>query len=107
MTITSKREVARILRIEAEGIRKHGFTDFSSHNFNCLQAQALKADQCLGCKLRNFVPEEYQDETFPCQHIDPEGYERIISDPELPAQIAARLVNLADEMEAAAAAEGA
>jgi hypothetical protein len=107
MTITSKREVARILRSEAESIRKHGFTDFSGHNFNCLQAQALKADKCLGCKLREFVPSEYQDEAFPCQHIDPEGYERIFSQPELPGQIATRLLNLAEEIEAAARAEGA
>ena len=106
MTITSKREVARILRIEAEGIRRHGFTDFFSHNFTCLQAQVVRTEMCEGCLLRDYVPEEYRTEAFPCQHMDLNGFGRIASDPELPEKVAARLLSMAEELEAAAKLEG-
>ena len=107
MTITSKREVARILRIEAESIRRHGFTNFFSHNFNCLQAQVLRTEMCEGCLLRNYVPEQYREEAFPCQHMDLNGFRRIASDPELPEKVAARLLTIAEDLEAAAKLEGA
>ncbi len=106
MTITSKREVARILRIEAESIRRHGFTNFFTHNFNCLQAQVLRTEMCEGCLLRNYVPEQYREEAFPCQHMDLNGFRRIASDPELPEKVAARLLSIAEDLEAAAKLEG-
>jgi hypothetical protein len=45
MTVASKREMARILRIEADSLRHQGFTDLSTHNFECLQAQVLREDK--------------------------------------------------------------
>lgn len=106
MTITSKREVARILRIEAENIRRHGFTNFFSHNFACLQAQVVRTEACEGCLLREYVPEQYRSEAFPCQHMELNGFRRIASDPELPEKVAARLLSIAEELEAAAKLEG-
>ncbi len=106
MTITSKREVARILRAEAENIRRHGFTNFFSHNFACLQAQVVRTEMCEGCLLGEFVPEQYRSEAFPCQHMDLNGFSRIAGDPELPEKVAARLLSIAEELETAAKLEG-
>ena len=106
MTVTSKREVARILRIEAESIRRHGFTNLFGHNFACLQAQVVRTEACEGCLLRDYVPKEYCQEAFPCQHLDVNGFGRIASDPELPEKVAARLLSIAEELEAAAKLEG-
>ncbi len=105
MTTTSKREVARILRIEAENIRRHGFTNFFSHNFACLQAQVVRTEACEGCLLREYVPEQYRSEAFPCQHMELNGFRRISSDPELPENVAARLLRMAEELEAATKVE--
>ena len=105
MTMTSRREVARILRAEADGIRRNGFAYPFSHNFNCLQAQVLRADICEGCLLRDFVPEQYRTEAFPCQHLDENGYGRVVADPDLPERVAARLLSIADELEAQAEIE--
>ncbi len=106
MTITSRQVVARILRAEAESIQRHGFTEFFGHNFNCLQAQVLRTETCEGCLLREYVPEEYRTEAFPCQHMDVNGFRRIASDPELPEKVAARLLSIAEELETAAKREG-
>ncbi len=105
MTLTSKRDVARILRAEAESIRRHGFTDPFSHNFNCLQAQVLRTETCEGCLLREQVPEQYRNEAFPCQHIDEDGCRRIAGDPDVAERVAARMLSMADELEARAEAE--
>lgn len=105
MTTTSKREAARILRGEAKDIRRHGFTNPFSHNFACLQAQVLRTETCEGCLLRDYVPEEYRKEAFPCQHVDQAGCERIAADPGLAERVAARLLSIADELEARAEAE--
>lgn len=107
MTVTSKREVARILRSEADGLERHGFTDFFSHNFNCLQAQVLREDidRCLGCLLRGYIPEEYRNEVFPCQHMDSDDFSRVASRPGLPKKVAERMRSLADELEDAARKE--
>lgn len=105
MTLTSKREVARVLRIEADKVRHHGFDDVPTYTFDCLQAQVLRADACLGCLLKDFMPEQIRSEAFPCQHIDPSGYQTIFAEPGMPEKIATRLSNLADELEAAAIKE--
>ena len=105
MTLTSKREVARILRAEAESIQRHGFTDPFTHNFNCLQAQVLRTETCEGCLLREYVPEQYRSEAFPCQHVDEAGCRRIAVDPDLLERVAARMLLMADELEAGAAVE--
>lgn len=101
MTITSKREMARILRAEANNILRHGFTDFFGHNFNCLQAQVLRKEKCEGCLLGEYVPEEFRSEAFPCQHMELDGFRRIASDPDLPERVAARLLCIAEELESA------
>jgi len=99
MTLTSKREVARILRMEAEKIRLHGFTNFFSHSFNCVQAQVLRADRCEGCLLRDHLPEKYREEVFPCQHIDPDLWAQLEQIPGLAERMAARFMEIAGELE--------
>lgn len=106
MTITSKQEVARILRGEAENLRRHGFTNFFSHQFTCLLGQVLRPEQCEGCLLGDFLPEEFQKEAFPCQHIDQATWERIAAIPGLPEKVADRFQSVAEELEALAQAEG-
>lgn len=105
MTITSKREVARILRAEAENLRRHGFTNFFSHQFACVMAQVLKPEQCEGCLLGEYVPEEYREEAFPCQHIGEATWERISRIPGLPEKVAERFATIAEELEAIAQTE--
>lgn len=105
MTLTSKREVARILRAEAENIRRHGFTDPFTHNFNCLQAQVLRKEACEGCLLYEYVPQNYRSEAFPCQHIDETGCMQIAADPALWERVAVRMLRMADELEARAESE--
>jgi hypothetical protein len=107
MTITSKREAARILRAEALSIRRHGFTNLFSHQFVCLLGQVLRPEQCEGCLLGDYVPEEYRDEAFPCQHIDEATWERISRIPGLPEKVADRFQAIADELETMAQAEAA
>lgn len=46
MAITSKREVARVLRIEADNINRHGLDDVSTYTYDCIQAQALRGERC-------------------------------------------------------------
>lgn len=59
-------EAAKIPRAEADNLRRHGFTNFFSHQFNCLLAQILRPGTCEGCLLRDYVPAEYRNEAFPC-----------------------------------------
>lgn len=100
MTITSKREVARILRNEADNIRRHGFTDIFSQQFACLLGQTLRREQCEGCLLADLVPEEYRREAFPCQHVDAVTWARIAAIPGLPEKVAERFASVASELEA-------
>lgn len=105
MTITSKREVARILRAEAESLRRHGFTNIFSHQFACLLGQVLRPEQCEGCLLEDFLPEEFRGEAFPCQHLDQEFWERIVRIPGMPERISERFLTVAAELEAKAEVE--
>lgn len=105
MTTTSKREVARILRAEADRIRRHGFTDIFSHQFACVLGQVLRPETCQGCVLADYVPEEYRNEAFPCQHVDRETWMRIVAIPGLREKVADRFVSIAEELEAHAQAE--
>lgn len=100
MTVTSKREMARILKTEAHNLRRHGFTNFFSHQFNCLMAQVLRPEKCEGCLLRDYVPEEYREEAFPCQHVDQATWERLAQIPGLPERVAQRFEEIAEELEA-------
>ena len=105
MTITSRREVARILRAEAESLRRHGFTNIFSHQFACLLGQVLRPEQCTGCVLEEFVPDEVRAEAFPCQHLDLAVWERIVSLPGMPEKISERFLSVAAELEASAEVE--
>lgn len=107
MTVTSKREASRILRAEAESIRRHGFTNIFSHQFVCLLGQVLRKEVCEGCLLRDYVPEENREEAFPCQHLDDAAVQHMVAIPGLPEQVAARLLGIAEELEASAEAEAA
>lgn len=74
-----------------------------SHQFVCLLAQVLRKEVCEGCLLRDYVPEEYREEAFPCQHLDEGAVDRIAAVPGLPEKVAARLMSIAEELEAEAA----
>lgn len=99
MALTSKREVAQILRKEAASLRRHGFTNFFSHQYVCLLAQVVRPEKCEGCLLGDYLPEEYRLEAFPCQHITQDTWERIAQIPGLPEKVADRFVAIATELE--------
>jgi hypothetical protein len=104
MAITSKREAARVLRIEAENIRKHGLDDVHTYTYDCIQAQ-IQTDRCAFCMLREFTPESERDQEYPCQHIEPEKYAQIISTPGMAQKLVTRFDDLANTLELAAAKE--
>ncbi len=105
MAIKSKREVAQVLHTEANGLLRHGFTNFFNHSFACLLGQIPRVETCQGCLLGDYVPVEYREETFPCQPIAPAHWEEIADVPGLPARIATRWLSIAEELEASAEAE--
>lgn len=100
MTVTSKEVVARILRTEAENLRRHGLSNAFNVSFGCLQAQVLRTEKCEGCLLGDYVRETYCQEAFPCQFIEPEAWEQIADDKELVERVASRFVDIAVELEA-------
>lgn len=106
---TDKREMARLLRAEAEEIRRTGFSNFFGHTFACLrygQANLERdEDRCGDCPLRPFVPPAYRDETFPCQHIDEEGWALATHQRELAERYAAWMLRVAQQLEAEAGRE--
>lgn len=105
MAITSKREVAQILRKEAASLRQHGFTNFFSHQYVCLLAQVLRPEKCEGCLLGDYLPEEYRLEAFPCQHITQDTWQQIAQIPGLPEKVADRFLEIATELEREAQVE--
>ena len=105
MTITSKREVARILRAEAQSLRRHGFTNFFSHQFACVMAQVVRPERCEGCILKDFLPPEYREEAYPCQHVDEAGWMHVAEIPGMVDKVAQRFEAMAEELEAAAGIE--
>lgn len=105
MAITSKREAARVLRIEADNIRKHGLDDVATYTYDCIQAQALRGERCANCLIREFTPESARGEEYPCQHLEPEKYAEIMAAPGMAEKMVRRLNDLAEELDLAAAAE--
>ncbi len=99
MALTSKREVAQILRKEAASLRRHGFTNFFSHQYVCLLAQVLRPEKCEGCLLGDYLPEEYRLEVFPCQHITQDTWQQIAQIPGLPEKVADRFEEIATGLE--------
>ncbi len=105
MALTSKREVAQILRKEAASLRRHGFTNFFSHQYVCLLAQVLRPEKCEGCLLGDYLPEEYRQEVFPCQHITQYKWEQVAEIPGLPEKVADRFEEIATGLEQEAGLE--
>lgn len=99
MALTSKRDVAQILRKEAASLRRHGFTNFFSHQYVCLLAQVLRPEKCEGCLLGDYLPQEYRQEAFPCQHITQDSWEQIAQIPGLPERVADRFAQIATELQ--------
>ncbi len=106
MTTTEKREMALRLRREAEDIRRHGLSNFFAHTFACARyGQASKdrpEDRCGICPLRPFVPSDFQEEAFPCQHINEQGWELAAEETELATRYVAWLLKTAAELESEA-----
>ncbi len=104
MTAIDKLDMARRLRAEADKIRKHGLTNFSDHTYACLTyGQASKdnpEDRCGDCPNRPFVPEGFENEAFPCQHITEEGWEAAAAQPGLEDSYIRWLLRTADQLEA-------
>ena len=104
-----KGEMARRLRAEAEDIRQHGLTNFFEHTYACLRyGQASKEreeDRCGWCPMRPFVPTDYTEEAFPCQHINEQGWDLAAQKPNLTEEYVAWLLRTADQLEAEAARE--
>ena len=111
MTTTEKLEMVQRLRTEAEDIRRHGLTNLFAHTFACARyGQASKDEpesRCGMCPMRPFVPGDYQEEAFPCQHIDEEGWNLAADEKELAASYVAWLLKTAAELESEAARPGA
>lgn len=101
---SEKREMARLLRDEVEEIRLHGFTNFFKHTFVCARyGQASKdksEDRCGDCPMRAFVPSDYQEASFPCQHITEQGWDLAAQQPDLAERYVAWLLRTAEELEA-------
>lgn len=106
MTATEKLEMVERLRAGAEDVRHHGLTNFFAHTFACARyGQASKDEperRCGMCPLRPFVPADFREEAFPCQHIDEEGWNLAAEEKELATSYVAWLLKTATELEAEA-----
>lgn len=107
MTSPDKREMAQRLRAEAAEIQHHGLSNFFEHTYACLRyGQAMKEreeDRCGPCPMRSFVPGDYREEAFPCQHINTQGWDLAAQQPDLAEQYVAWLLRTAEQLEAEAA----
>jgi hypothetical protein len=103
MSPEDNREMARRLRAEAEAIRRHGLTNFFEHTFACLRyGQAMRAreeERCGPCPMREFVPSDYGEEAFPCQHINEQGWDLAAEHRDLAAQYVDWLLRTAEQLE--------
>ena len=104
MTTAHKREMAQRLRAEAVEIRQHGLTNFFAHTYACLRygqvSKEREEDRCGNCPMRSFVPPDYQQEAYPCQHINAAGWDLAAQQPELAEQYVAWLLRTAEQLEA-------
>lgn len=107
MSGADKSEMVRRLRAEAEQIRRHGLTNFFQHTFACQRygqvSKQREEERCGPCPMRPFVPEDYGEEAFPCQHIEEQGWDLAARQPELAEQYVAWLLRTADQLEAESA----
>lgn len=67
MAATPKWEAAQVLRAEVERLRRDRLTNAFDASLGCLQVQALRAER----------GEEYQKESFPCWHFEPDAWEQV------------------------------
>lgn len=99
----NKQAMAQRLRAEAEAIRRHGLTNFFEHTFACLRyGQAMKAreeERCGPCPMREFVRPDYKEESFPCQHINEQGWNLAAEHKELADQYVDWLLRTAKQLE--------
>ncbi len=104
MSSAEKLEMVRRLRAEAEQIRRHGITNFFEHTYACLRyGQVMKdraEDRCGDCPNRPIVPEDFQEEAFPCQHINQQGWDLAAQQPDLAEKYVAWLLRTAEQLEA-------
>lgn len=103
MSPADKHEMARRLRGEAENIRRHGLTNYFEHTFACLRYGQASKDRpearCGLCPLRPYVPAEWQQEAFPCQHISARGWDLAAQEATLAAQYVSWLLRAAADLE--------
>lgn len=104
MSSPEKLEMVRRLRAEAGHIRVHGLTNFFEHTYACARyGQASKdraEDRCGDCPMRPFVPSDYLEEAFPCQHINEKGWDLAAERPELAELYVSWLLRTAEQLEA-------
>ncbi len=120
MAKIDRREMARRLRDEAERIRNRGLSNFSEHAYACLmygqvskprlpvdfmrrgRGKPPEQERCGDCPNRPYVPPDFADEAFPCQHITEEGWDRAAAEPGQAERTAEWLLRTADLLEATA-----
>ena len=104
----AKLDRASRLRVEAEAVRRHGFTSFLEHTFACLThgqvPRARPEDRCGPWRFRTFVAADYSEEAFPCQHISEAEWHRAAEQPALQHDYVRWLLRAAEQLEAEAAA---
>ena len=92
-----KLEMAQRLRDEAARIALLGATNHFEHTYACLRfgwsSQEREEARCGPLSGRRLVPQEYERETFPCQHLHRPGG--------LAGQYRSWLLHTAQELEAA------
>ncbi|MCI0403506.1 MAG: hypothetical protein L0212_08290 [Acidobacteria bacterium] len=106
MTRTEKLENARLLLAEADEIRRHGLTNFFAHTYACARygqtGKDYPEERCGNCPIRPFVPADYLEEAFPCQHITGQGWQQAAERAGLADAYVAWLLKTAAELEAEA-----
>lgn len=103
MSRVEKLEAAGRLRAEAEALREHGWFNFFEHSYTCVSYGQVKkereAERCGPCPLEAYVPEDFREEAFRCQHIAEEGWLEVAEHPELAEEYAAWLLRSAEQLE--------
>ncbi|MFQ5694966.1 MAG: hypothetical protein ACE5HB_03165 [Terriglobia bacterium] len=106
MPVADKRLMAQRLRVEAQGIRHHGQTNFFQHVFPCLRScsasKSPKGAQCDTCPLRPFLQADYRQEAFPCHEVAQRGWALAAEHKELAEDYVKWLLRTAERLEAEA-----
>lgn len=67
------------------------------------RAKEREEDRCGWCPMRPFVLSDYQEEAFPCQHVNTQGWDLAAQQSDLAEQYVAWLLRTAGQLEAEAA----